>query len=128
MLFSGFLPRKKTFPFDIRRSGLRRRLGATGLRRGPLSGEAWRGSRGVRAGGRSPAWVAAVRSRLGETKPARRAYGGRYDGRRTRLPLRLLVSEPRPDRLPRRGNGRREAIRLRLRDSPRARRAWRGAF
>ena len=49
--------------------------GSTGLCRGPLSGEAWRGSGGVRAGGRSPAWVAPVRSRLGETTPAGRAYG-----------------------------------------------------
>jgi hypothetical protein len=49
--------------------------GSIGLCRGPLSGEAWRGSGGVRAGGRSPAWVAPVRSRLDETTPARRAYG-----------------------------------------------------
>ena len=33
----------------------------------------------------------AVRSRLGEITPAGRAYGGRYDSRRTRLPPWLLI-------------------------------------
>src|SRR5919112_1609977 len=98
------------------------------LRRGPLPGKARRGAGGVHAGGRGPARMAAVRPRLGSATAAPCADRGRYDSRRTRPALRLLVAEYSPHRVPRRGVGRGRAVRVRLRDAPRARRARRGTF